>query len=95
MHRYCRSSCELGRRLLGREVARRIFGGHFRSDSTDFGIVRSVLGKISKLVTDSSECEPVDRGLVSCAKVHLFRRIRYETAIPCRRLLSDSHSKSL
>jgi hypothetical protein len=82
IHPYCSISCDLGRRLLGREVSRRIFGRHFRADSTDFGIVREVLGRISKLVVDSSAGETVDRGLVSCAKVHLFRQIRYETRIP-------------
>lgn len=81
IHRYCTATCDLKRRLLGREVARRIFGRHFRPESAEFEIVRDVLSKISKLVDASSAGEPVDRGLVSCAKVHLFRRIRYETRI--------------
>jgi hypothetical protein len=80
-HPYCRATCNFARRTLAREVTRRIFVRHFKPDSTDPSIVRNVLGQISKLVINNLNDEPFDRELLSCAKVHLFRRIQYGTKI--------------
>ncbi|MEI6513125.1 MAG: DUF87 domain-containing protein [bacterium] len=77
--RYCGTTCNCARRTLAREIARRIFVKHFKPDSTDFAIIKSILGQISKLIIDNLNDEPFDRELLSCVKVHLFRRIRYGT----------------
>jgi hypothetical protein len=80
-HPYCRATCNFARRTLAREIARRIFVKHFKPDSTDSSIVRNILGRISKLVIYNLNDESFDRELLSCVKVHLFRRIQYGTKI--------------
>jgi len=76
---YCRVTCNFTCRTLAREIARRIFVKHFKPDSTDFAVVKSILGQISKLIIENLNDEPFDRELLSCVKVHLFRRIQYGT----------------
>jgi hypothetical protein len=78
---YCSATCNFTRRTLAREVARRIFVKNFKPDSSDFSIVKKILGQISKLIINDLNDEPFDRELLSCVKVHLFRRIQYGTKI--------------
>ena len=77
----CEHTCDYSRRVLAREVARRIFVHNFKANSTDFEIVKSVFAQISKLIQDELNDEPYNRELLSCVKVHLWRRIRYGTNI--------------
>ena len=81
MCRHCQESCDYERRVLAREVARRIFKKFFKPDSTDFGIVVKVLGQITNLTKAELNSEPLTPELVSCVKVHLWRKIRYGTKI--------------
>jgi len=78
---YCSNTCNFTRRTLAREIARRIFVKNFKPDSTEFAIVKKILGQISKLIIINLNDEPFDRELLSCVKVHLFRRIQYGTKI--------------
>lgn len=78
---YCKETCNYERRILAREIARRIFTKNFKADSSDFEIIKRVLGKISRLILNELNDEPFNRELLSCVKVHLFRRIRYGTKI--------------
>jgi len=78
---YCVAACTFARRVLAREIARRIFVRHFKPDTSDFSTVKQVLGQISTLIIHELNDEPFDRELLSCVKVHLFRRIRYGTKI--------------
>jgi hypothetical protein len=73
---YCKGSCEYERRILAREVARRICVKNF-NEKSDINAVKGVLGQISKLVQNELNDEPFTRELLSCVKVHLFRRIKY------------------
>ena len=78
---YCRETCNFDRRVLGREIARRIFVKNFKPDSPKFDTVKTVLGQISKLIKEELNDEVFNRELLSCVKVHLFRRINYGTKI--------------
>ena len=78
---YCATSCDFARRELAREIARRIYTKNFRVDSSEFEPIKGVLGQISRLITDELNDEPYSRELLSCVKVHLFRRIKYGTKI--------------
>lgn len=78
---YCNSSCDYNRRILAREIARRIFVRNFKPDSKDFEIVKKVFAQISKLVIAELNDEPFDAQLLSCVKMHLWRRIKYGTKI--------------
>ena len=51
---------------------------------SDFDAVKKVFGQISNLVKAELNDEPFTRELLSCVKVHLWRRIRYGTKIPIR-----------
>jgi len=80
---YCKGSCEYSRRILAREISRRIFTKNF-NEKSDMNAVKGVLGKISTLIQNELNDEPFTRELLSCVKVHLFRRIKYgvKMAVP-------------
>ena len=80
----CQTSCDYGRRVLAREVARRIFVKHFKVGTEDFAVLTEVLGKISRLIQAELNDEEFTPELLSCVKVHLWRRIRYYTKIAVR-----------
>ena len=78
---YCHNNCDYNRRILAREIARRIFIRNFKPDSKDLEIVKKVFGQISKLVIAELNGEPFDAQLLSCVKMHLWRKIKYGTKI--------------
>ena len=82
--KYCNHSCDYGRRILAREIARRIFVKNFKAGSSDFEPVKKVFGQITNLVKAELNDEPFSKELLSCIKVHLWRRISYGTKIPVR-----------
>lgn len=78
---FCSHTCDYSRRVLAREIARRIYTKNFKSDSKDFEIVKCVFGQITKLVKAELNDEPLTPELMSCVKVHLWRKIYYNTKI--------------
>jgi len=78
---YCADGCDYGKRTLGREIARRIFVKHFKSDSSDSKLVRNVFRRIVALIKHELNDEPYDQHLLACVETHLLRRIRYGTKI--------------
>lgn len=81
---YCSETCDYSRRVLSREIARRIFVKNFKADTKDFEAVIKVFGKISKLIKAELNNEEFTPELLSCVKVHLWRKIKYGTQIPIR-----------
>ena len=79
--KHCPATCDFKKRALAREIARRIFTRYFNADTADFKIIETVLGQISKLIMSELNDEPFNRELLSCVKVHLWRRIKYGTKI--------------
>ncbi|MDL2232375.1 ATP-binding protein [Ruminococcaceae bacterium OttesenSCG-928-L11] len=77
----CHVTCDYARRVLAREVARRIYVKNFKADSKDFDVVAKVFGRISKLIQAELNDEEFTPALLSCVKVHLWRRIKYGTKI--------------
>lgn len=82
--RECVDGCDYHRRVLGREIARRIFTTHFTPEMNDFEPVKEVFGQIVKLTSAELNGEKLTHALLSCVKVHLWRNIRYGTHIPVR-----------
>ncbi|MBE6296254.1 MAG: ATP-binding protein [Bacteroidales bacterium] len=78
---YCMASCDYNRRVLAKEVARRIFNNHIKSGAKDIEKVRFVFSRIQNLIISELNDEVFDRPLLSCVKVHLWRKIKYETSI--------------
>ena len=79
--RYCSEECDYSRRVLAREVARRLFTKYIKAGAKDFRLVENVLSKISKLIIEELNDEPFSSELLSCVKVHFWRRIKYNTSI--------------
>lgn len=79
---YCTHFCDYNRRILAKEIARRIFVRHFKADMKDFTVVKQVFGQITKLVIAELNDEPFDKQLLACVKAQLWRRIKYGTKIP-------------
>lgn len=78
---YCQHSCDYNRRVLAKEVARRIFKRYIKAGAKDIECVKYVFSKIQTLIISELNDEPFDRPLLSCVKVHLWRKIKYETNI--------------
>lgn len=78
----CQKTCDYERRVLAREIARRIFVKNFKADMKDFTVLKAVFAQISKLIQYELNDEPFTPELFLCVKVHLWRRIRYGTKIP-------------
>lgn len=78
---YCNSGCDYAKRILSREIARRIFVKNFKPDSSDSGIVKGVFRQMELLIKQELNDELFDRLLFACVELHLIRRIRYGTKI--------------
>lgn len=90
----CQKSCDYGRRVIARDVARRIFVRNFKPSDKGFDPLRNVLRHISSLVKAELNDESFTHELLLCTKVHLWRKVRYETDIPItQRQIENSLSK--
>lgn len=87
---YCKQTCDYSQRILAREIARRIYVKNFKPDSTDFELVKKVFSKISFLIKYELNDEPFTPELLSCVKVHLWRRIKYSTKIKINEKLIEN-----
>lgn len=81
------ASCAYNRRLLAKEIARRIFRKEILAklklnDGTkELELVKQMFSKFSLLVkkeVDETEYSPE---LIICVKMHIWRKIRYETSL--------------
>lgn len=87
---YCKQTCDYSQRILAREIARRIYVKNFKPDSTDFELVKKVFSRISLLIKNELNDEPFTPELLSCVKVHLWRRIKYSTKIKINEKLIEN-----
>lgn len=87
---YCKQTCDYNQRVLAREVARRIYVKNFKPDSTDFELVKKAFSKISLLIKYELNDEPFTPELLSCVKVHLWRKIKYSTKIKINEKLIEN-----
>jgi GTPase SAR1 family protein len=79
--RCCATSCDYNKRILGREIARRIFVKNFKPNSADSKEVKDVFLQMTPLIKKELNDEPFDMHLLACVELHLLRRIRYGTKI--------------
>lgn len=78
---YCQQSCDYGRRILAKEVARRIFKNNIGIGCKDSEKLKATLRKISDLINGELNDEQFSRQLLSCVKVYLWRHIKYDTKL--------------
>jgi hypothetical protein len=79
---YCTHECDYSRRMLAKEIARRIFIRNFQGSSASTAALKQVFSQITKLIQAELNDEPFSRELLSCVKVHLWRRLKYDTNLP-------------
>ncbi len=84
--KFCAEGCDYEKRILAREVARRIFVKNFKTDSSDSKLVKDVFRQMASLIKRELNDEPFNRHLLACVELHLIRRIRYGTEI----IISDA-----
>jgi len=78
---YCKDTCDYNRRILAREVARRIHKKYIGQGCKDPEALKRVLARISSLIVSELNDEPFSRELLSCVKVYLWRHVRYDTCL--------------
>lgn len=92
---YCKKCCCYERRILAKEIARRIFVKNFNKGMKDFEVIKGVFAKISRLTKNELNDEEFSQELLACVKVHLWRRIVYGTGIGVnKRIIHNSLRKS-
>ena len=80
----CKECCIYERRILAKEIARRIFVKNFKSDMSDFNTIKKVFAQITKLTKYELNDEEFSPELLACVKVQLWRKIVYGTNISRR-----------
>lgn len=91
---YCDVSCDYNRRILAKEVARRIFKKYIGKGCKDIEKLKVVLGRISKLIVAELNDEPFSRELLSCVKVYLWRHVKYDSHLRvAQNIINNSLSK--
>lgn len=78
----CSNACNYDRRILGREIARRIFVKYCKPSMNSIDQIKPVFQYMTKLVMAELNGEEFSKELLLCVKCQLFRRIRYGTQIP-------------
>jgi DNA helicase HerA-like ATPase len=78
---YCKESCDYERRILAREIARRIFTHNLKSTTKNNDVVKKVFFNIENLVKKELNGEPFSKELIECVKVQLLRKIKYDTQV--------------
>lgn len=77
----CKYKCCYERRILAREVARRIYTHYCNPQTSDFQVVLDIFSKIITLIRDELNEEPYSAELKACVKVHLWRKLIYGTKL--------------
>lgn len=91
---YCETICDYNRRILAKEVARRIFKKYIGKGCKDIEKLKVVLGRISKLIVAELNDEPFSRELLSCVKVYLWRHVKYDSHLRvAQNVINNSLSK--
>lgn len=89
---FCSNACDYNRRVLAREIARRIFNKKIKAYvKNDPKIVTSVYSQLSDYIKDELNDEEYTEQLLSCVKVHFFRKIKYLSSVK----ISDDTIKSI
>ena len=91
----CKECCIYERRILAKEIARRIFVKNFKSDMSDFNAIKKVFAQITKLTKYELNDEEFSPELLACVKVQLWRKIVYGTNISVNeKIIHNSLRKS-
>lgn len=78
---YCQHQCCQDRRILSKEIARRIFKERIGMGCKEVEKLTAVLQQISALVDKELDDIPFSREQLSCVKVYLWRHVKYDTRL--------------
>lgn len=93
--KYCSETCDYDRRILAKEIARRIYTRNFNATNKEFEPIKKVFGQITNLTLAELNDEPFSSELLACVKCQLWRRIKYGTNIPIKEIqIKNSLEKS-
>ena len=76
---YCQKSCSLANRILGRDIARRLFVKHIGQGCSDRQKFDSLCKNFTANINSELNDEELTPELKACIRVHLVRHLRYET----------------
>ena len=82
----CKERCDYNRRILAKEIARRIFNKYFKVGMKDFLPLLKTFASITKIVKAELNGEEFSPELFLCVKCQLWRKIRYGTDIPIKNI---------
>lgn len=77
----CKTYCDYNRRLLAREIARRIFRQNVPTNTKDVEYLKRVFTKFTALIKKELNEEAFSIDLRACVKVHFWRKVKYETGL--------------
>lgn len=87
---HCKHSCDFACRNLGKELSRRIMRSNFKSETSDFSILKNVFSNLRSLAKAELNDEVLTDRIYYCTKVNFLRDIKYNTKIK----LSDNVIKA-
>lgn len=77
----CKNSCDYYRRVLAKEVSRRIFVKNFKATDSEMTPIIKIFSHIEDLIKKELNDEEYNMELLRCVKVQLWRKIKYNTKI--------------
>lgn len=80
----CSKCCDYNRRLLAKEVARRIFRKNIPISTRNPEPVKKTFSRFTALIKSELNEEPFSEELRTCVKVHFWRKLKYETNLIIR-----------
>lgn len=86
----CKHTCDYNRRILSKEIARRLFKNHIGLGCKDPERLKNLLGDISNRIRAELNDEPFSRELLSCVKVYLWRHIKYDTKLKVSEMIINN-----
>lgn len=91
----CQETCDYKRRLLAKEVVRRVFNKHIKVGENK----REVMDNLCKILDREAKAElanePYSHELKMCIKVHLIRMVKYNTEIKLSNKIIENYLREI
>lgn len=79
--RHCSNGCNYQRRILAKEIARRLHARYMTTQTKDPEIFKKVYSHLTQLIKRELNDEMFDNALLACVKVQFLRKVKYSTQI--------------
>ena len=88
---HCQNNCDYQRRMLAKEIARRIYSHNMTAQTKDPEVFKKIYSHLTPLTKRELNYEIFDDALLACVKVQFLRKVKYSTNIK----ISDAAIKKL